>query len=119
VTNRPDRKVAVRFVDSAFNPFEISFCVSEKVMPSDLDSDLPIGQPIANGWANFSETVLPTIAGTDRAQARIAFHFGAMYVLQIVEQLVALESPEEAALGLRTLDAELDEFMKAHAVAIQ
>jgi hypothetical protein len=44
-----------------------------------------------------------------------AFHFGAVYVLQIV----AHESAEAAALALSTLVTELDEFMKTHAAAIQ
>jgi hypothetical protein len=53
------------------------------------------------------------------AQAHIAFHFGAMYVLQIVEQAVALESAEKAALALGILTAELDVFIKAHAITTQ
>jgi hypothetical protein len=40
-------------------------------------------------------------------------------MLQLVEQVVAEGSPEAAALALGMLDAELDEFMKAHAVAVQ
>jgi hypothetical protein len=40
-------------------------------------------------------------------------------VLQIVEQVVALKSVEEAALALGMLDAELDEFMNSHAIVIQ
>jgi hypothetical protein len=88
-------------------------------MPSDIGLDPPVSHAIADGWANFAETVLPTIGGTDHAQAHIAFHFGAMYVLQIVEQVVAHRSVEEAALALGMLDAELDEFMKSHVIAIQ
>jgi hypothetical protein len=74
---------------------------------------------IADGWADFAETVLPSIGGAKHAQAHIAFHFGAMYVLQIVEQVVAHKSAEAAALALGMLDAELDQFMKAHAIVIQ
>ena len=37
----------------------------------------------------------------------------------IVEQVVALESAEKAVLALGILTAELDEFVKAHAVAMQ
>jgi hypothetical protein len=88
-------------------------------MPTDTDLDPPISHAIADGWADFAETVLPSIGGAKHAEAHIAFHFGAMYVLQIVEQIVAETSAEAAALALGTLDAELDEFMKAHAVAIQ
>jgi hypothetical protein len=62
---------------------------------------------------------LPGIGGDAHAEAHIAFHFGAMYVLQIVEQVVAHGSAEAAAIALSTLGAELDEFMKAHAVAMQ
>jgi hypothetical protein len=39
-------------------------------------------------------------------------------VLEIVEQVVALKSAEEAVLALGMLDAELDEFMKAHAIVL-
>jgi hypothetical protein len=88
-------------------------------MPSDIDLDPPISHAIADGWSNFTETVLPTIGGTDRAQAHIAFHFGAMYVLQIAQQVIAERSGEEASLALNMLDAELDEFMKSHAITIQ
>jgi hypothetical protein len=42
-----------------------------------------------------------------------------MYVLQIVEQMVANRSVEEAALALSILDAELGRFMKSHATVIQ
>jgi hypothetical protein len=84
-----------------------------------IDLDPQISHAIADGWANFAETVLPSIGGSGHAQAQVAFHFGAMYVLQIVEQVVAHGSAEAAALALSTLGAELDEFMKAHAVAVQ
>ena len=47
-------------------------------MPSDIEDDPPISHAIADGWANFAETVLPTIGGNKHAQAQIAFHFGAM-----------------------------------------
>ncbi|HSY08983.1 MAG TPA: hypothetical protein VK820_10675 [Steroidobacteraceae bacterium] len=56
---------------------------------------------------------------TEHAQAHIAFHFGALHVLQIVEQVVALESAEKAALALGMSTAELDEFVKAHALTTQ
>jgi hypothetical protein len=55
-------------------------------MPSDIDLDQPISHAIADGWADFAETVLPAIAGTDHAEAHVAFHLGAMYVLQIAQQ---------------------------------
>ena len=83
------------------------------------DLNPPTSDVIANGWANFAETVLPSIGGVKDAQAHIAFYFGAMYVLQIAEQVVAQRSPAGAALALSILDAELDEFMKAHAVVTQ
>jgi hypothetical protein len=63
-------------------------------MPSDTDLDPPPSHAIADGWANFAETVLPTIGGADHAEAHIAFPFGAMYVLQILEQIVADMSAE-------------------------
>jgi hypothetical protein len=40
-------------------------------------------------------------------------------VLQIAQQVFAHRSGEEAAPALGMLDAELDEFMKSHAIAIQ
>jgi hypothetical protein len=86
-----------------------------------MDDDLvpPIGDAIANGWATFAETVLPSIGGVKDAPAHIAFYFGAMYVLQILEQVVEHGSAEAAALTLSMLTAELEEFMKAHAVKTQ
>jgi hypothetical protein len=42
-----------------------------------------------------------------------------MYMLQIVEQVVAHGLAEAAALALGVLDAELEKFMKSHAIAIQ
>jgi len=53
------------------------------------------------------------------SQAHIAFHIGAMYVLQILEHVVDHGAVEAAALALSTMTAELEEFMKAHAVAVQ
>jgi hypothetical protein len=86
-------------------------------MPTDLDP--PISHALADRSANFSDTVLPGIGGDAHAEAHIAFHFGAMYVLQIAQQVLAVRSDEKAALVLGMLDAELDQFMKAHAVAVQ
>jgi hypothetical protein len=57
--------------------------------------------------------------GDKDAEAHIAFHFGAMYVLQIARLIIAQRSSDELPLVLGMLDAEVDEFMKAHAVAIQ
>jgi hypothetical protein len=74
-------------------------------MPSDSDLDPPITHAIADGWANFAETVLPTIGGAARAEAHIAFHFGALYVLQIVEQIIEHRSGDELSLALEMLDA--------------
>jgi len=88
-------------------------------MPTATDPDPPISHAIADGWANFAETILPGVGGDAHAEAHIAFHFGAMYVLQILEQVVEHGSAESAALALSTLGAELDEFTKAHAVAVQ
>lgn len=56
-------------------------------MPNDIDPDPPTSHAIADGWAEFAETVLPSIGGAEGAQAHIAFHFGAVYVLQIVQQV--------------------------------
>jgi hypothetical protein len=88
-------------------------------MPSDIDLDPPISHAITDGWADFARTILPTIGGDKDAQAHIAFHIGAVYVLQIVQHVIAERSAEEAPLALGMLNAELDQFMKAHAVATQ
>jgi hypothetical protein len=61
----------------------------------------PLGtHAIADGWATFAETVLPIIGSAEYAQAHIAFHFGALYVLQLVGEIVARRSTEEAAAAL-------------------
>jgi hypothetical protein len=88
-------------------------------MPSDIDLEPPISHAIADGWASFPETVLPSIGGDEHAEAHIAFHFGALYVLQIAQQIIAERSGEEVSLALGMLDGELDQFMRFHAVAIQ
>jgi hypothetical protein len=51
---------------------------SEEIMPSDFDDDPPISHSIADGCSSFVETMLPSIGGTNHAQAHIAFHFGAL-----------------------------------------
>jgi hypothetical protein len=79
-------------------------------MPTATDLDPSISHAIADGWANFAEAILPGVGGDAHAEAHIAFHFGAMYVLQILEQVVEHGSAESAALALSTLGAELDEF---------
>jgi len=88
-------------------------------MPSDIDDDPPISHTIAAGCSSFIETILPTIGGTNDAPAHIAFHFGALCVLQIAQQLIAARSGDEVSLALSMFDAELEQFMKSHAIAIQ
>jgi hypothetical protein len=88
-------------------------------MPDETDDDPPISHAIADGWAKFAETVLPSVGGNEHAQAHVGFHFGAMYVLQIARGVIEARSGEEVLLALGMLDAELDQFMKAHAIAIQ
>jgi len=70
-------------------------------------------------FSGGGKLILPGIGGSTNAEAHIAFHFGAMYVLQILEHVVEHGSAEAAAIALSALTAELDEFMKAHAVAVQ
>jgi len=60
-----------------------------------------------------------SIGGVKDAPAHIAFHFGAMYVLQILERVVEHGSVEAATITLSMLTTELDEFMKVHAVTTQ
>jgi hypothetical protein len=58
---------------------------ARKIMPSDIDDDPPVSHAIAEGWAEFAQRVLPTIGGNEGAQAHMAFHFGALHALQILE----------------------------------
>jgi hypothetical protein len=89
-------------------------------MPSDIiEDDPPISHAIADGWANFAETVLPSVEGTDNAQAHVAFYFGAIYMLGLVKEVVEHGTAEAAALALTTLDGELDRFLKAHSSVVQ
>jgi hypothetical protein len=88
-------------------------------MPSDTEGDPPVTYAIAEGWAKFAETVLPGIGGGPNAGAHVAFHFGALYVLQLVSKVVGERSAEAAAVALGMLNAELEEFMEAHAVVVQ
>jgi hypothetical protein len=88
-------------------------------MASDIDEDPPVSHAIADGWAEFAERVLPSIHGTKHAQAHGAFHFGAMYVLQLTQQVIADSSGEAVSLALKMLNAELDQFMKAHAIVVR
>jgi hypothetical protein len=88
-------------------------------MARTIDLDPPIGHVVNDGWASFAETILPTIGGTDNAKAHVAFHFGAMYVLQIAQQVIAHRSDDEVSLALAMLDAELDRFIDSHAIKVQ
>jgi hypothetical protein len=88
-------------------------------MPSDIDDEPPISHAITDdGWADFAATVLPSIGGDENAPAHIAFHIGAMHVLEIAQEIIAQRSGEEASLVLGMLDRELDQFMKAPSRAI-
>jgi hypothetical protein len=48
-------------------------------MPNDVD-DPSVTHALADGWANFSETVLPGISGSAHSEAHIALYFSAMYL---------------------------------------
>jgi hypothetical protein len=50
---------------------------------TDIDEDLPISHAITDGWEEFAVRGLPAIRGTKHAEAHVAFHFGAMCVLQL------------------------------------
>jgi len=52
-------------------------------MPSETDDYPPTTHAIAEGWAKFAETVLPGVGGGAHSEAHVAFHFGAMYALQL------------------------------------
>jgi hypothetical protein len=47
------------------------------------------------------------------------FHVGAMYVLEIAQQVIAQWSGDEASLALGMVEAELEQFVKSHAIVIQ
>jgi hypothetical protein len=88
-------------------------------MPNDPEDDLPTSHAIADGWEEFAKRILPSIVGTPHAEAKVAFHFGAIYVLQLTQEMIAERSSEAVSLALEMLGAELDAFLKAHAAAIQ
>lgn len=46
---------------------------SEEILPSAIDLEPRISYAIADGWSKFLVAMLPTISGSDRAQARVAF----------------------------------------------
>jgi hypothetical protein len=66
----------------------------------------PRGSISTRPKAGYAETVLPSVGGNEHAQAHIA-------------QVMADRSGEGVSLALGMLAAELDQFMKSHAVAIQ
>ena len=88
-------------------------------MPSNLALDPPISHPIADGKSSFAETALPSMGGAEHDLAHVAFHFGAMYVLQIAQQAIVDGSGEGVTLAIGVFDAELDQFMSSHAVILQ
>ena len=42
-----------------------------------------------------------------------------MYVLQLAQQVIADRSSDALSVALDMLDAELDEFIKSHAIVVQ
>jgi hypothetical protein len=89
------------------------------MMPSDAELDPPITPAIAEGRGEVRPNDFARVNGNAHSEAHVAFHFGALYVLQLVQQVVAERSAEAAALALGMLNSELEEFMEAHAVAVQ
>jgi hypothetical protein len=59
---------------------------------------LTLGRATQTGQS-FAAPVLPSVGGNEHAQAHIAFHFGAMYVLQIAQQVIAERSGEAVSLA--------------------
>jgi len=88
-------------------------------MPSNLALDPPISHPIADGKSSFAETALPSMGDAEHDLAHVAFHFGAMYVLQLTEQVIADRSSEAVSIALDMLNAELEHFVRSHAIVIQ
>jgi hypothetical protein len=54
-----------------------------------MDLEPTLSHAIADGWAEFTERVLPAIQDAEHAEARVAFYFGALYVLQLAQQVIA------------------------------
>jgi hypothetical protein len=88
-------------------------------MPNDIDDDPPISLAIADGWEEFAERLLPAIRGTEHAGAHVAVYFGAMYVLQLTQRVIEERSSDALSAALDMLDAELEEFIKSHAIVVQ
>ena len=63
--------------------------------------------------------LLSRLSVARHARAHIALHVGAMYVLEIAQQAIAHWSGEEAPLALGMVEAELEQFVKSHAIVIQ
>jgi len=74
-------------------------------MPSDNEDDLPVSHAIADGWAEFAERVMPGVGGTTHGQAHVAVHFGALYVLQLSQEIVE-QGYAHQALGPGVIDAD-------------
>jgi hypothetical protein len=89
-------------------------------MPKNIDGDPPISHAIADGSADFAETVLPCIGGADRAQAHITVHFGALYVLQIAHRrgLRPAQATSCRSLWASWMQSSSN-FMKSHVIALQ
>jgi hypothetical protein len=88
-------------------------------MLGEMENDQPTSHAIADGWQEFTERVLQSIRGAKDAEAQVAFHFGAMQVLQLTQRVIADRSGAAVSLASEMLEAELDESMKACAISTQ
>jgi hypothetical protein len=87
-------------------------------MASWITRDEPTSRVVAEGWTEFAQTLLPTIADTGQAPTQVAFYFGAMYLLHVVQPAIAGGSDEAVSLAFKLLEAELNELADARKLDI-
>jgi hypothetical protein len=85
----------------------------EKPMTSWITRDEPTSRVVAEGWREFAQTLLPTIAETGHVPTQVAFYSGAMYLLHVVQPAIAGGSDEAVSLAFKLLEAELSELADA------
>ena len=88
-------------------------------MSSDIDDNPPISHAIADGCEEFAEKVLPTVGGNEHAQVNVAFSF--WHHVRAANRRAGCRTWVSRGGGARVeqLGAELDQFVKSHAVVIQ
>jgi hypothetical protein len=87
-------------------------------MASWITHDEPTSRIVADGWREFAQTLLPTISDTGQAPAHLAFYFGAMYLLHVVQPAIAGGSDEAVSLAFQLLQTQLSKFIDARKLEI-